>query len=238
MRILHRRHDHAGPRPAAKESQPIRCGYPRSDAAQSLPLRDAYAHPSGRAPGGRPDEDRGRHTRCRWSPTMSALSRRSVLAGTGSLVIGFSAIPQLLAQEAGGNAPPSKPPLPGSLKTNPYLDSWIRIAANGSVTVFTGKAELGQGIKTALLQVAAEQLDMPFSALKLVTADTGQTANEGFTSGSQSMQNSATAIMHAAAQARAILLGEAARRFFGTPDQLKTADGFVTTSVGRKVSSG
>jgi CO/xanthine dehydrogenase Mo-binding subunit len=160
-----------------------------------------------------------------------------VLAGTGALVIGFSAIPRLTAQEAGGNAPPSKP-LPGSLKTSPYLDSWIRIAANGSVTVFTGKAELGQGIKTALLQVAAEQLDMPFGALKLVTADTGQTANEGFTSGSQSMQNSGTAIMHAAAQARAILMAEAARRFSVTPNQLKTADGFVTTSDGRKVSYG
>jgi nicotinate dehydrogenase subunit B len=161
-----------------------------------------------------------------------------VLAGTGALVVGFSAIPRLLAQEAGGNASPSKPPLPGSLKASPYLDSWIRIAANGSVTVFTGKAELGQGIKTALLQVAAEQLDMPFGALRLVTADTSQTANEGFTSGSQSMQNSGTAIMHAAAQARAILVAEAARRFSVTPDQLKTAGGFVTTSDGRKVSYG
>jgi nicotinate dehydrogenase subunit B len=136
---------------------------------------------------------------------MSALSRRSVLAGTGALVVSFSAIPRLLAQDPGDNALADKPSPPGSLKTSPYLDSWIRIAANGSVTVFTGKVELGQGIKTALLQVAAEQLDTPFGALKLVTADTDQTANEGFTSGSHSMQDSGTAIMHAAAQARAIL---------------------------------
>jgi nicotinate dehydrogenase subunit B len=169
---------------------------------------------------------------------MSALSRRSVLAGTGALVISFSGIPRSLAQEAGDNASPNKPSPPGSLKTSPYLDSWIRVDANGSVTVFTGKAELGQGIKTALLQVAAEQLDMPFGALKLVTADTGRTANEGFTSGSHSMQDSGTAIMHAAAQARAILIAEAARRFSVAPDQIKTADGFVTTSDGRKVSYG
>jgi CO/xanthine dehydrogenase Mo-binding subunit len=169
---------------------------------------------------------------------MSALSRRSVLAGTGALVISFSGIPRSLAQEAGDNAAPNKPSPPGSLKTSPYLDSWIRVDANGSVTVFTGKAELGQGIKTALLQVAAEQLDMPFGALKLVTADTGRTANEGFTSGSHSMQDSGTAIMHAAAQARAILIAEAARRFSVAPDQLTTADGFVTTSDGRKVSYG
>jgi nicotinate dehydrogenase subunit B len=169
---------------------------------------------------------------------MSALSRRSVLAGTGALVVSFSAIPRLLAQDPGDNALADKPSPPGSLKTSPYLDSWIRIAANGSVTVFTGKVELGQGIKTALLQVAAEQLDTPFGALKLVTADTDQTANEGFTSGSHSMQDSGTAIMHAAAQARAILVAEAARRFSVTPDQLKTADGSVTTSDGRKISYG
>ena len=132
---------------------------------------------------------------------MSAhLTRRSVLAGTGALVVSFSCAPRLFAQQApqggAGN-------LPGSLKKSPFLDSWIRIEADGNVTVFTGKAELGQGIKTALLQVAAEQLDVPFSAVRLVTADTGRTANEGFTAGSHSMQDSGVAIMHAAAQARA-----------------------------------
>jgi CO/xanthine dehydrogenase Mo-binding subunit len=54
--------------------------------------------------------------------------------------------------------------------------------------VFTGKAELGQGIKTALLQIAAEQLDAPFDSLRLVTADTALTPNEGFTEGSHSMR--------------------------------------------------
>ena len=100
---------------------------------------------------------------------MSAhLTRRSVLAGTGALVVGFSSVARLLAQqgEGAGN-------LPGSLKKSPFIDSWIRIDADG-VTVFTGKAELGQGIKTALLQVAAEQLDVPFAALKLVTAEIGR----------------------------------------------------------------
>jgi len=63
--------------------------------------------------------------------------------------------------------------------------------------------ELGQGIKTALLQVAAEQLDVPMASLKLITADTSITPNEGFTAGSRSMQDSGSAILHAAAQARA-----------------------------------
>ena len=90
------------------------------------------------------------------------------------------------------------------------LDAWIRIDADGTVTVFTGKAELGQGIKTALIQVAAEELDVDPGAIALVTADTARTPNEGYTAGSHSMQDSGTAILHAAAQVRAILIGLAA----------------------------
>ena len=123
---------------------------------------------------------------------------------------------QLLAHErlcAGSE--PRRPRLPrqnrpGSLKTSPYLDSWIRIDADGSITVFTGKAELGQGFKTAFQQIAAEELDVPFASLKVVTADTKLTANEGYTSGSHSMQDSGTAIQNAAAQARELLVAEAA----------------------------
>ena len=79
------------------------------------------------------------------------------------------------------------------------------------ITVFTGKAELGQGIKTALLQVAAEELvGRARAQITLVTADTAKTPNEGYTAGSQSMQDSATAIRHAAAQVRDLLIGAAA----------------------------
>ena len=81
-----------------------------------------------------------------------------------------------------------------------------------AITVFTGKAELGQGFKTAFQQIAAEELDVPFASLKVVTADTKLTANEGYTSGSHSMQDSGTAILNAAAQAREILVAEAAKR--------------------------
>ncbi len=168
----------------------------------------------------------------------TVISRRSVLAGTGALVVSFSTSRLFAQQAAGGQQPPPNPPLPGSLKGAPYLDSWIRIGPDGNVTVFTGKAELGQGIKTALLQVAAEQLDVPFAALKIVTADTGQTANEGFTAGSHSMQDSGTAIMNAAAQARTVLIAEAAQRLGDAPDQLKTAQGVVSAPDGRQIKYG
>ena len=76
--------------------------------------------------------------------------------------------------------------------------------------MFTGKAELGQGIKTALLQIAAEELVVSVGRLKLVTADTALTPNEGYTAGSHSMQDSGTAIRYAAAQVREILIALAA----------------------------
>jgi nicotinate dehydrogenase subunit B len=112
------------------------------------------------------------------------LDRRRMLKGSGALVVSFS-LTHAFAQDQGAPAaiPPSAPPPspPGSLKTSPYLDSWIRIDADGAITVFTGKAELGQGFKTAFQQIAAEELDVPFASLNVVTADTKLTANEGYT---------------------------------------------------------
>ncbi|MVT69645.1 molybdopterin-dependent oxidoreductase [Bradyrhizobium pachyrhizi] len=161
------------------------------------------------------------------------LDRRSVLAGGGALIVSFS-LRGAIAQEQ----KPQSPALPGSLAKSPNLDSWIRIDANGQVTAFTGKAELGQGFRTAFQQIAAEQLDIPFDALKVITADTKLTANEGYTSGSHSMQDSGTAILHAAAQARALLVAEAARRFDLPPDGLRTENAAVIAPDGRRLGYG
>ena len=139
------------------------------------------------------------------------LDRRRVLTGGGALIVSFSLADAFAQQQEAPAAAPAPSP-PGSLKTSPYLDSWIRIDADGSITVFTGKAELGQGFKTAAQQIAAEELDVPFASLKVVTADTKLTANEGYTSGSNSMKDGGTAIQNAAAQVRALLIAEAARR--------------------------
>ena len=176
------------------------------------------------------------------SGNIRIVSRRAVLAGSGALVFGFGAAPRVLAQDAAvpgaPGAPAPSPPLPGSLKQTSMLDSWIRIDADGTITVCTGKAELGQGIKTALTQIAAEQLDADFGTLKLVTADTTVTPDEGYTAGSQSMQESGTAILNAAAQVRQILIGEAARRFGVPAEQLKTQSAAVIAPDGRRTGYG
>jgi nicotinate dehydrogenase subunit B len=155
----------------------------------------------------------------------------------GALVVSFSlrALPSL-AQEQQNAAP--KPPLPGSLKRAPMLDAWIRIEADGAITVFTGKCEIGQGIRTALIQVAAEELEVDPHALRLVTADTARTANEGFTSGSNSMKDSATALRNAAAQVREILIGVAAERLGTAADQLHAQSGAVVGPGNRRIVYG
>ncbi|MEN3296531.1 MAG: nicotinate dehydrogenase subunit, partial [Burkholderiales bacterium] len=138
----------------------------------------------------------------------------------------MAAPPRSEPQNTGAQPKPAAE-LPGSLKTQPLLDGWIRIDADGGITVFTGKAELGQGIKTALLQVAAEELVVNPARITLVTADTERTPNEGYTAGSHSMQDSGTAIRHAAAQVRAILLGLAARRFAVPVESLRFDNGVI-----------
>jgi CO/xanthine dehydrogenase Mo-binding subunit len=164
------------------------------------------------------------------------LDRRRVLAGGGALIVGFSLRGAFAQDQAPPAAAPPKPP--GSLATTPYLDSWIRIDADGSITVFTGKAELGQGFKTAFQQIAAEELDVSFDKLKVITADTKLTANEGYTSGSHSMQDSGIAIQNAAAQVRALLVAEAAKRLDLPADNLRTENGAVIAPDGKRLTYG
>jgi CO/xanthine dehydrogenase Mo-binding subunit len=163
------------------------------------------------------------------------LDRRRVLAGGGALIVSF-AMSDAIAQDQA--APAAAPKPPGSLATSPYLDSWIRIDADGGITVFSGKAELGQGFKTAFQQIAAEELDVAFASLKVVTADTRRTANEGYTSGSNSMKDSGTAIQNAAAQARELLVAEAARRLNLPAENFRTENGVVIAPDGQHLSYG
>jgi nicotinate dehydrogenase subunit B len=165
------------------------------------------------------------------------LDRRRVLAGGGALIVSFSLTSAFAQDSAAPPAAPAPKP-PGSLKDAPFLDSWIRIDADGGITVFTGKAELGQGFRTAAQQIAAEELDVAFESLKVITADTRLTANEGYTSGSHSMQDSGTAIQNAAAQVRELLIAEAARRLEQPVENFRTENAAVISSDGKRLSYG
>jgi nicotinate dehydrogenase subunit B len=158
------------------------------------------------------------------------LSRREFSAALGGIVLSFSLAPRLaLGQQAN---------LPGSLNNNRMLDAWLRINPDGSATVFTGKVELGQGIVTALAQIAAEELDLPLARIKMISGDTGQTPNEGQTAGSQSIEASGTALRMAGAEARAILVDLAAERLATAADTLKVGDGVISAPDGRRVTYG
>src|SRR6266851_3392908 len=159
------------------------------------------------------------------------ISRREFTAGVGAIVVAFSLDPKAaLAQQ------PAR--LPGSLQTNRMLDAWIRIDADGSATVNTGKVELRQGIVTALAQIAAEELDLPLARVHMISGDTERTPNEGVTSGSQSIENGGTALRMAAAEVRAILLDAAAKKLGTEANALTVAEGTISAADGRKVTYG
>lgn len=171
------------------------------------------------------------------------LSRRSLLAG-GGLLVAFSLASRSLAQLAGGGeggaAPAARrPDLPGDLKTFPELDSWVHIAPDGRATVFSGKVELGQGIRTALLQVIAEELDLHPTQIDFITADTARTPDEGLTAGSHSMMDGGTTLANAGANVRLLLTAQAAKQWDVAVDTLATSgDGHVVAADGRRLGYG
>ncbi|HXF89205.1 MAG TPA: molybdopterin cofactor-binding domain-containing protein [Xanthobacteraceae bacterium] len=158
------------------------------------------------------------------------LTRRRFSKGLGGLVLTFSLAPSSLRAQGAL--------LPGGLNNNRTLDAWIRIGLNGYATVFTGKVELGQGILTALAQIAAEELDLPLARVRMVSGDTAQTPNEGFTAGSLSVETSGAAIRQAAAEVRAILIELAAKRLNAEPRTLTVRDGVVTAPDGQTLTYG
>jgi nicotinate dehydrogenase subunit B len=124
------------------------------------------------------------------------MNRRNFLKNTGCLAIGFSLqrsfidLPSPMFQE-----------LPESIKRHPNINAWLEVLANGQVRIFTGKLELGQGIGTAIAQVAAEELDLDMNKVEVVLADTLRTPNEGYTVGSGSIEQSAMAVCSRSCQA-------------------------------------
>jgi len=123
---------------------------------------------------------------------------------------------------------PSPAPLPVSLAANPVLSSWIRFSAEGNVTISPGKVEIGQGIVTALAQIAADELGVDIGRVQMVRASTAASPNEGVTSGSLSVQQSGRAVRQACAEVRRIFLAAASDRLGVGIDALEIADGTIS----------
>lgn len=152
------------------------------------------------------------------------LSRREFLTRSGLLIVSFSAM--------GFSSPASGAQTGAATGIDAgQLDAWLAIAADGTVTSYTGKCELGQGMHTAQIQLIAEELSVPIERVRLVACDTAITPDQGTTSGSQSTPanfNSRNLAL-AAATARQALIQRASRRLGVARDQLTAVDGMITT---------
>ena len=117
--------------------------------------------------------------------------------------------------------------LPPSLARNLRLDRWVEIRTDGVVEVRTGKVEIGQGIVSALAQIAAEELDVDYARIRMIPADTGRSPNEGVTAGSRSTMDGGGALRQACAEVRDAFLQAAARRLNAGVDELFVRDGTI-----------
>ena len=118
-------------------------------------------------------------------------------------------------------------PLPGPLNENPNLDRWVAFPSPGKVTVLTGRVELGQGVLTAMAQIAADELDIAMERITVRSGDTEKAPNEGYTAGSQSIQFGGVAMRQACAEVRALFLDQAAKVLGCKTNELSIRDGSI-----------
>ena len=163
-------------------------------------------------------------------PNLSEIDRRDVLKGLGTIVVSF-AIPKPATAATGA--------WPKSIAKD-QLDSWLAIAADGKVTCFTGRVDIGgTGVRTAIAQIVADELDVDFARVEMVMGDTASTPDQGITSASATIQKESIPIRHAAAEARRLLV-DLASKSLGVPAAKLTCSGGVVTSpaTGARVSYG
>src|SRR6476659_8877347 len=122
---------------------------------------------------------------------------------------------------------PMTAPLPAQLEANPELDRWVAFPAPGKVTVLTGRVELGQGVLTAMRQIAADELDVAMERITVRSGDTEKAPNEGYTAGSQSIQFGGVALRQALAEVRALFLNSAAKVLACKASELSVRDGGI-----------
>ncbi|MFC6103472.1 xanthine dehydrogenase family protein molybdopterin-binding subunit [Olivibacter domesticus] len=149
------------------------------------------------------------------------MKRKTFLKQTSSLLISFNLFPLGSCFDTGNNNGLN---LHGDPNT---INAWLQLNRQGKITLFTGKMELGQGIRIALKQIAAEELDVDIKRINIIIADTGQTPDEGYTVGSGSIEGSGMAIRQAAAEARLLLLEQASQKLQRSIRELQVKDGVV-----------
>jgi nicotinate dehydrogenase subunit B len=161
--------------------------------------------------------------------TASDITRREFLKSAGALVVAFS-LPVELRAQTGLAAKPSGGPLPPN-----QLDSWLIVQKDGTVTVMTGKVELGTGVSTSLRQIVADELDCPFEKITWVQGDTANTVDQAPTFGSQTIKRGGSQLRQAAAEAKATLLSLAATRLGLPVESLNVVQGVVSARDNAKM---
>src|SRR5215510_9817094 len=149
-------------------------------------------------------------------------NRREFIKSGGAIIVGFSLGDTLLAQDRATSATRSL-----DLK---QVDTWLAIHSDNTATIYIGFAELGQGASTALLQVAAEELDLDMSQVKSVPLDTTVTPNQGGTYSSAAINRGSPQIRAAAAEARRALLQLASKRLETPVERLSVSKGVVSVA--------
>lgn len=163
--------------------------------------------------------------------STSSLSRRSVLLGGGALVVSVGAamtldtMVSMQAAYAQGTSLSAKPPL-----TPDQLSSYIAVNADGTVAAYFGKMDMGHGLTVAIGQMVAEELDVPFKAVKVYMGDTGTSVNQGGASGSTGIQLGGKQMRMASAEARRVLVEMAAGLLSVPADKLTVVDGVVSAT--------
>ena len=163
------------------------------------------------------------------APTHAILSRREFLQATGALVVSLSAAGPGAAQRLAN----SESALGKTLDAG-ELDGFLAIAADGSVTIYCGKVDLGQGLRIAIAQMAAEELGVDVGRIAMIEGDTALTPDQGPTAGSTGVTRGGVQIRQAAATARDALVRLAAERTGRTPSELVASDGEVRPADGGK----
>src|SRR6201985_2851876 len=227
MRLLHQRLDHYPRRLPGDQEEADRGGDQGRALGPQVPLWHAHQHPQG-GQACRHDDGLRESAMTKFEQATS-FSRRSVLLGGGALVVSIGAAVSLdtLLSTNEARARGAKPPL-----TPEQLSSYIAVNADGRVAAYFGKMDMGHGLHVAVGQIVAEELDVPFKAVKVYMGDTATSVNQGGASGSTGIQLGGKQMRMAAAEARRVLVAMAAPELAVPADKLKVTDGVITVFGG------